>query len=52
MPEYPILQQNKPIGTLRVTREGLHTVFPRGRQRMRPGCGSPCAGRARARISV
>lgn len=27
MPEYPILQQNKPIGTLRVTREGLHTVF-------------------------
>lgn len=27
MSEYPILQQNKPIGTLRVTREGLHTVF-------------------------
>ena len=27
MPEYPILQQNKPIGTLCVTREGLHTVF-------------------------
>ncbi|MBD9242547.1 MAG: hypothetical protein EGQ45_00530, partial [Clostridiales bacterium] len=27
MPEYPILQQNKPIGKLRVTREGLHTVF-------------------------
>lgn len=27
MPEYPILQQDKPIGTLRVTREGLHTVF-------------------------
>ena len=27
MSEYPILRQNKPIGTLRVTREGLHTVF-------------------------
>ena len=27
MPDYPILQQNKPIGTLTVTQEGLFTVF-------------------------
>ena len=27
MPEYPILQQNKPIGTLTVMQEGLFTVF-------------------------
>lgn len=27
MSEYPILQQNKPIGTLIVTQEGLFTVF-------------------------
>lgn len=27
MPEYPILQQNKPIGTLTATTQGLHTVF-------------------------
>ena len=27
MPDYPILQQNKPIGTLSVTQAGLFTVF-------------------------
>lgn len=27
MPDYPILQQNKPIGTLTVTQAGLFTVF-------------------------
>ena len=27
MPDYSILQQNKPIGTLTVTQEGLFTVF-------------------------
>ncbi len=27
MPDYPILQQNKPIGTLTVTQEGLFTAF-------------------------
>lgn len=27
MPDYPILRQNKPIGTLTVTTEGLFTVF-------------------------
>ena len=27
MSEYPILQQNKPIGTLSVTQAGLFTVF-------------------------
>lgn len=47
MSEYPILQQNKPIGTLRVTREGLHTVFPRGEN----GCAPAAACRVRGALA-
>ena len=52
MPDYPILQQNKPIGTLTVTQEGLFTVFSARAKRTPTACGSPGAASGRARISA
>ena len=52
MPDYPILQQNKPIGTLSVTQAGLFTVFSARAKADATACGSPCAASRRARISA
>lgn len=51
MPDYPILQQNKPIGTLSVTQAGLFTVFS-ARAKADADRLRPCAASRRARISA
>ena len=53
MPDYPILQQNKPIGTLtRDARGAVHGVFRAGERRTPTGCGSPCGERSRAYLGL
>ena len=53
MSEYPILQQNKPIGTLRVTREGLQTVVSARAKTDAPRLRrAVCGARARAYLGL